>query len=243
MGPPDPTSGDAGPGWSLFVQVMPFIEESSVRTAFNLNLPCWDPSNTISGTTRIGVFRCPSVSDDSTTYPVQASDGSIMCTLARGHYTAMAGQMNVWDDPRPDLSSIADGVFYRNSKTRLKHIPDGTSHTIFLCEQTPLHSDSTWVGIVPGSQTCPGPLFAGGKCDLAAPQVNVHAGPGGDSPPVILPPNATGDVDDTWSEHPGGCNVLFGDGSVHFVPETINPILWSALSTRAASEIVQFPEP
>jgi prepilin-type N-terminal cleavage/methylation domain-containing protein/prepilin-type processing-associated H-X9-DG protein len=243
MGTPDPTSGDAGPGWTMFVQIMPYIEESSLLGKFNLNLPCWDPSNAAGATTRISSFRCPSVSDDSTTYSVLAADGSTMYTFARGHYAAMAGRMNVWDNSSPILSNIADGVFYRNSKTRLRDILDGTSKTMFVAEQTPLHSDSTWVGIVPGSITCPGPLFAGGDCDLAAPQVNVHAGPGGDVPPTILPPNATGDVDDCWSEHPAGCNMLFGDGSVQFVLETINPLLWSALATRANGEVVTFPEP
>lgn len=155
----------------------------------------------------------------------------------------MAGQLDVWDNPAADLSTLANGVFYRNSKTRLKQITDGTSQTMFVCEQTPRHSDSTWVGIVPGSMTCPGPLFPGGDCDGSAAQVNVHAGPGGDPLPVILTPNLTSDTDNTWSEHPGGCNILFGDGSVHFIPDEINPLAWSALSTRSGGEVAQIPDP
>ena len=40
------------------------------------------------------------------------------------------------------------------------------------------------------------------------------------------------------SQHPGGANVVFGDGSVHFLKNTMNPQVLSALCTRALGEIV-----
>ncbi|MDG3007520.1 DUF1559 domain-containing protein [Paludisphaera mucosa] len=40
------------------------------------------------------------------------------------------------------------------------------------------------------------------------------------------------------SYHSGGVNVLFGDGSVHFIKDAINPTVWRALGTRAAGEVV-----
>jgi prepilin-type processing-associated H-X9-DG protein len=41
-----------------------------------------------------------------------------------------------------------------------------------------------------------------------------------------------------YSFHPGGVNVLFADGSVHFLKETINPFTMVALVTRAMGEII-----
>ena len=40
------------------------------------------------------------------------------------------------------------------------------------------------------------------------------------------------------SRHPGGVNVLLGDGSVKFVKETINPANWIALHSIASGEII-----
>ena len=39
------------------------------------------------------------------------------------------------------------------------------------------------------------------------------------------------------SRHTGGVNVLFGDGSVHFVGQSVSLTTWRALSTRAAGDI------
>jgi len=43
------------------------------------------------------------------------------------------------------------------------------------------------------------------------------------------------------SFHPGGANVLALDGSVHFVKDSINPFVWTALGTRSAGESTNNP--
>ena len=40
--------------------------------------------------------------------------------------------------------------------------------------------------------------------------------------------------------HPQGVNILFVDGSVHMINDTINPPVWWALGTKAGGETNQF---
>ncbi len=40
------------------------------------------------------------------------------------------------------------------------------------------------------------------------------------------------------SYHPGGVNVLMGDGSVKFIKSTINQVVWMGLGTKASGEII-----
>jgi prepilin-type N-terminal cleavage/methylation domain-containing protein/prepilin-type processing-associated H-X9-DG protein len=40
------------------------------------------------------------------------------------------------------------------------------------------------------------------------------------------------------SRHPGGVNVCFGDGSVHFIKSTISLPVWWALGTKAGGEVI-----
>jgi prepilin-type N-terminal cleavage/methylation domain-containing protein/prepilin-type processing-associated H-X9-DG protein len=235
-------NGDAGPGWTGLFQLLPYIEGNIVQKSFNRSAPSWDPSNATPAKSIIAIYRCPSVPDPSLTYLVKDSGGKQLAEFSRANYVLCAGTDDApWSDPRPDLSGIANGVFFRNSRIRIKDIPDGTSHTMFASEQTPSHSDSTWVGIVPGAATCPTAQYPLAGCDVAAPQINFHSGPGsGENPPTIKPPNDPfpGFVDETHSDHPGGCNVLMGDGSVRWVSDLVNQLVWEAMATRAGRETV-----
>src|SRR5262249_2894111 len=40
------------------------------------------------------------------------------------------------------------------------------------------------------------------------------------------------------SAHPGGVNVLLGDGSVRFVTNRVDPVTWQGLATRAGGEVL-----
>lgn len=51
-----------------------------------------------------------------------------------------------------------------------------------------------------------------------------------------------GSLDDFFSQHPGGVNMLFADGSVHFLRQQIDRAVLLALGTRAGGEVVDGSE-
>ena len=97
--------------------------------------------------------------------------------LGRSHYVASHGQESCWGECgasstgiiftniytsqtreiaiNGDASKVADGPFYRNSRTKIRQIKDGLSKTIFLGEHSAALSDKTWVGVIPGAFTHP----------------------------------------------------------------------------------------
>jgi prepilin-type N-terminal cleavage/methylation domain-containing protein len=237
MGPPEPTTRDAGPGWAWGMLLLPYLEQGNTNEAFNANLPCWDPQNAAAAKTTLAVFLCPS-GGEQTHFDVVDSGGNRLATFARSHYVANVGQEEPWGTTLDDYNGIADGPLYRNSKTRVADVLDGVSNTVFLGEHHPVLSSKTWVGVVPGASVCPSPQFAFSSCDLAATLVNVHSGPAAtEVPPVIHPPNSPQcHVCQMYAEHPGGCHVLLGDGSGRFISEYISQPIWAALSSRAKGE-------
>ena len=72
-------------------------------------------------------------------------------------------------------------------------------------------------------------------CDYAGTQSPINFFP---DPPT---PTLWWDVESFRSRHPGGAQLCFADGSVHFLDEAIDYGLYQALSTRAEGEVVQFP--
>ena len=258
---------NGAPGFAYGSLMLPQLEQVPLHSSFNFDLPCWEPANTTGALTTLATFLCPSATGGDRPFLIQrytAGDGSSPespvpfdppIRFAVSHYVTNAGVHQPWG--RPSAYAIdfevsepiaanggrparIDGPFYRNSRIRLASVADGLSQTVFLGERSSSLTDATWVGVVPWSCTPPKPGWPSdpnsGGC-----LVGVHSGPDSrDHPQVIIhaPNHPFGHTDEMLSEHPGGCNVLLGDGSVRFISENIYPYTWVALSTRDGGEVV-----
>ena len=215
----------------------------------------------------VSVFLCPSASGGSDGFVVDKGEGdawnpSLSTTpyspeivFAHSHYVTNAGIHQPWgrqtaftDFTKSEtvhagsetFEAKIDGPFFRNARLRAKDITDGLSNTVFVGEHSSVLSNKTWVGVVPFCVTCPKFPFPS-ACNSGGALVAAHSGPDThDHPEVIIhaPNNPFGHTDEMYAEHPDGANTLFGDASVRFIHEDINPFTWVALSTRNVNEII-----
>src|SRR2546430_2728750 len=70
MGPPDPDNGDAGPGWTALMLLLPQIEQVNLYNSFDLNTPSWSSKNTAPGQQTVPTYLCPSANHHPKTYQV-----------------------------------------------------------------------------------------------------------------------------------------------------------------------------
>ena len=57
-------------------------------------------------------------------------------------------------------------------------------------------------------------------------------------PPFVAQGNNAGNNDEIASFHPGGANLLFGDGSVRFLKDSVNPVTLRGLVTLSGGEVL-----
>ena len=240
MGQPDADTRDTGPGWAWGTMLLSSMEQTNLYNALNVDLPCWHVANTTGARASVATFLCPSVAEGSKTFEVKDEGGARLATFSRSHYAASQGRQEAWAYATDDWTSLSDGAFLRNGRIKISSVTDGLSNTVFLGEHSASLSDKTWVGVVPGAVGCPTPKFAFSSCSVAPTQVLVHSGPNPDeAPPLIHPPNSRmAKICGMFADHPGGCNVLMGDGSVRFVSSNVSQAVWPALATRAGGEII-----
>ena len=246
------TTGRGGAGWPC---LLPYAEQAPLYNAINVNLPTWvagngtvvaDPDQRLSSARRRTIRRRRVAMVDANLNLLPVANQY----FARSNYVYNIG----WNDSGMPATVNYDntvtgcnGPIYRNSHVTYAGVTDGLSNTVVAGEKTPYLADATWVGIIPGYRHFAYNAFAslgtgglGVNYDYASAILAAHSGPSlYEDPVVIHPPNSPlGHTDEMYSLHPGGANVLMGDGSVRFIKQSINLLTWQALSSRSNGEVI-----
>lgn len=255
--------GRGGPPPHIFspqAYLLPYVEEGSLEGLIDFNqapttvvvagIPYSGAANQPAASQTVPVLICPSDPEPGRVY------GS---TFGATNYVASTGSA-----PIDGTIVKSDGVFFLQSHVGFKNITDGTSHTVAFSER-PLGNGVKYSGTdVPGQSAgnfilelfnssivsdanCEQPTKGswyearGAKWILGNygnTLYNHHFAPNAAEWDCMNLPQQRGYLT-ARSNHPGGVNVVFCDGSAQLVQDNVDLQVWRAVATRAGEEVVE----
>ncbi|PQO46198.1 DUF1559 domain-containing protein [Blastopirellula marina] len=257
-------SATGTPRWSAFVNLLPFIEMDNRLDQINQGgFHAWHDNANSGYVGEIPAYICPS---DGLFSPIGPDRRNRYSPLNYGLVMGDHYSIN-HDGSRPDQN--IRGIFGYLTYTRFRDITDGLSNTMAMSEIIVAPGGEQLGRAVGNSTTNPlacrsylvgnnytsGSLIAQYRCHGQRWQ---DGRPGYCAITTILPPNsatcssqASNGIYSASSRHPGGVMSLFADGSVRFVPETVDtgnlslaPVssgqspfgVWGAIGSKSGGE-------
>src|SRR5262249_48751643 len=218
---------NTAPGWGWAALLLPYIEQTPLAKDIDFAIPVEAPRYDALRTAVIPLYVCPS--DRNTgVFWVQDAAGTPLAQAATNSYAACFGAGGeIGEEP-----GEGNGVFYRNSRTRLTEIIDGSSNTIMIGERGAFFTKTPWAGAVSFGTTriTPGAGVYSNAVEEAPTQTLAHTGSHTMNSPWA-------DPDDFSSPHPQIGMFLFGDGSVRPIKQNVSIFVLQALSTRDTGDV------
>jgi prepilin-type processing-associated H-X9-DG protein len=260
-----------GPEKSLLVPILPDVEQVPLYNALNQSLHVLGYENRTAQTVVVPLYACPSdpesgrprLTDVAQLVGLGLASPGENVNAVFTSYSGCYGSFMIWWDycrrPSPDLISQVNGSFNDSAPIGLSSFRDGLTNTILVAEKSTTTFRSL-EALDPVLFTRYGWYFTGNWGDTLL--------------TTFYPPNSFTKVSlgavpahvySASSLHPGGLNVLMGDGSARFVKDSIQswpfdpitgnpagatrgpfgawtnlptPGVWQALATRAGGELI-----
>ena len=222
-----------GKGVSWRVLILPYLEEAALWEQIGVNED--------GGMTKhLGIGLIPSAWSCPSAWPDVDPAG-----LPPAHYDTVSGSGHAaefrWDRDDTSCGDIfIDGAFYPDSEVRLGQITDGTSHTLAIGERTYFMND--WIIGTIWSERSELELCAFASRNIRYPINASHTTFGYYKYDPDTPADASKTIlrNDLFfgSLHPHGAHFAMVDGSVQFLDDSINFVLFEDLASRNGGEVV-----
>jgi prepilin-type N-terminal cleavage/methylation domain-containing protein/prepilin-type processing-associated H-X9-DG protein len=245
-------------GFSCFVRMLPYFEQTAMFNAANFNLNGGDIANVTIGGVRLSALICPADTNNDS-YPLPATRASAsgvvpgwsfnwatnMTPTPAGFtqaFTSYAGNAGTFTFGFSNLMSPTvlnqfNGTIYNDSAVGIKDVTDGTSNTFLWGE----HSKGQLYILDPGYAVSDGSWNSGRWYDvLFATMYPLNLGYGNSPAGITLVGSSYYDPTAAGSLHPGGANFAMCDGSVRFVKNSINS--WSFAAGNVDSSGDNIPD-
>lgn len=208
--------------YSLFTAILPYVEKTTVYDNTFFDVDVFDATNAASTQQKIPVYLCPAMEIPRTVPDIERGESG-----APGSYAACGGTTYLWSGPRNGAF-----VFDTDGITTMESIRDGLSNTFFVGElDFGLRNYFFKVGGVDTTEV------RGGVCQWAVgyPGYTVASTYGVYNSDRLI--NGLNEYMTFRSDHVKGCNFVYGDGSVHFVPQETSAYVLNCMATRKGGEM------
>ena len=228
-------TGPYRPG--VFAAILPQLDQEALFQSLRMDLAIDEDVNVAVGKTLISVYLCPSSRHRyglrKAPHSRPLDDPSMQFAVT--DYNGLNGANRLYP-AAPATSQLQDhGGFAELQQLSLLDFVDGTSNVIDVVE-TADFGRGVWIHGRP-------------HYNQAAYAINSLSGynntpngvyPDGSNLPVTNrgPGKGTGGTWGISSDHPGGANALFVDGSVHFLSSSLSAEMLTALATRDGNEMI-----
>ncbi len=217
---------------STFTQLLPYVEQKNIYRMFDLSRAYnATPGNQAAARNVISILICPT--NPLRSQPVD-SQGYGCTDYAPVYYVDI--------DPLTGLRNRftrADGGLILGRSTVLS-ITDGTSNTIAIAEDVGRNESMTMIYPDPVGGLRQVHRWAEPDCAIGVSMgINNNRTPFGGPASCLWSVNNCGPNEEIFSFHPGGAQVLFCDGHVAFLNESLDPRELRKLITRNGGEIAR----
>ena len=237
---------------SYLAQILPFMEQASLRELIDDDLHWNVGINVTAQNTPVAMFQCPSTGTELGVFSGGVGDTTSYedNSLLRAHYVGIMGAKTCcptstgsWPDTGYTVTGDCsyyggqadNGSIVPKTGVNFKRITDGTSNTIAVGEQS-WDAGPTRKWIVGTFNPDTGFTY-NSKNVMYAMNVAYREAPGEADGSSGYKNNDSS----LGSKHPGGAHVLYVDASVHFLSEDTDLPILRAFATRANDD-GQFPD-